>query len=159
MVLLLLLRLLFLSLIEWGFMMRTPKRISLRTFVIGRFIRNARSFYLISQTLLFPICIALGVGNLSMRNPWGVPVCSYRSSTPTCMPSIPLSLHLLQYSWCGEILLISPQSSLLRVQGSLIWWWPSFSYHGHNITLSLSLVLVSLFLFRKIFLYIFLHIW
>ena len=31
-----------------GSVMRTPKRISLRTFVIGRFIRNAKSFYLIS---------------------------------------------------------------------------------------------------------------
>ena len=142
---------------------------SLRTFWTGRFIQNAKSFFQISQTLLYPVLLALGDGLLFMRNPQGVPTCSYKSFTPICMPSIPLYLSFLQYyvvhvsqshrtsffrcyrflGWiiqitlvivvslpslemsqphssvrrpcCREVPLISPQSSSLRVHGSVIW--------------------------------------
>ena len=97
-VLLLLLLLLSLFLIKSSSVMRIPKRIPLRTFMTRQFIRNAKSFCLTFQTLLFPVHLAHGVGNLYMRNPWGVTVCSYMSSTPTCMPSIPLFLSWLWYS-------------------------------------------------------------
>ena len=70
---------------------------SLRTFWTVRFIQNAKSFFQISQTLLYPVLLALGDGLLFMRNPQGVPTCSYKSFTPICMPSIPLYLSFLQY--------------------------------------------------------------
>ena len=55
----------------------------------------------------------------------------------------------------GDTLNLSTQLSLLKIQGSLIWWWSLFSHHSHTITPSLSLMLVSFFLSWKIFLYIF----
>ena len=85
-----------LFLIELGSVMRTPKRTLLRTSLIRWFIRNIRSFCLTFQTLLFPVRLALGVGHLFVRNPQGVPMCLYRSSILTYMPSIPLSLSLLR---------------------------------------------------------------
>ena len=97
-VVVLLLLLLLLLLIESGFVMRIPKKISLRNFMTERFIQNARSFGLIFQTLLFPVHLALEVGIIFVRNPRVVLVCSYKSSTPKCMPSIPLFLSLLRYS-------------------------------------------------------------
>ena len=84
-------------LILFGFMMKRHIMTSLRNFLIERFIWNARSFCLISQTLLYPVLLALKDGLLFVRNPQGVPMCSYRSFTPICMPSIPLYLRLLWY--------------------------------------------------------------
>ena len=78
---------------------------SLKTFLIGRFIRNARLFCLTFQTLLYPMHLALGDGLLYMRNPHGVPMCSYRSFTPTCTPSIPLYLGVL---W-GTRIVVTPE--------------------------------------------------
>ena len=92
-----LLHLLFLSLILLSSMMQNPKRISLRISMTGWFIQNARSFCLTFQKLLFQVHLALEFWNLYVRNPWGVPVCLSRSSTPTCMPALPLCLGLLQY--------------------------------------------------------------
>jgi len=57
-----LLLLFLLFLLEIGVVIRTPKRISIRTFVVGQFIRNAKPFYLTFQTRLFPVHLALGVG-------------------------------------------------------------------------------------------------
>ena len=79
-------------------MIRWHEMTSLRTFLIGRFIQKAKSFCLISQTLLYLVRLALEDGLLYVRNPRGVPTCSYRSSTSTSTPSIPLYLGLLQYS-------------------------------------------------------------
>ena len=84
-------------LILFGSMMKRYIMTSLRTFLTGQFIQNARSFCLISQTLLHPILLALKDGLLFVRNPQGVPTCSYRSFTPICTPSIPLYLGLLRY--------------------------------------------------------------
>ena len=67
-------------------------------FLTGQFIQNARSFYLIFQTLLYLVHLAFGDGLLFVKNLHGVPMCSYRSFTPTCMSSIPLYLGLLWYS-------------------------------------------------------------
>ena len=85
-------------LIPFGSVMRRHEMTSSRTFLIGRFIRNARSFCLIFQTLLYPVRLALRYGFLYVRNSRGVLTCSYRSFTPICMPLIPLSLNLLRYS-------------------------------------------------------------
>ena len=46
---------------------------------------------------LLPMRLALGVGNLFVRNPRGVPACLYRSSTPKYTLLIPLFLSLLWY--------------------------------------------------------------
>ena len=59
---------------------------------------ECRSFCLTFETLLYPMRLALGDGLLYVRNPRGVPTCSYRSFAPTCMPLIPLYLGLLRYS-------------------------------------------------------------
>ena len=83
--------------IPLGSVMRSPKKISMRTSLTGQFIRNAKSFCLIFQTLLFLLRLALKVGLLYVRYLRGVPVCSYRSSTPVCTPLIPLCLSLQQY--------------------------------------------------------------
>ena len=96
-VLLLLLLLLFL-LSLFDSMIRRHEMTSLRTFLTRRFIQNAKSFCLISQTLLHLVHLALKDGLLYVRNPRGVPTCSYKSFTPTCTPSILLYLGLLQYS-------------------------------------------------------------
>ena len=85
-------------LILFGSMIRRHVMTALRTFMTGRFIRNARSFCLISQALLYPVLLALGDELLFVRNPRGVLACSYRSFTPICTPSIPLYLSLLRYS-------------------------------------------------------------
>ena len=79
-------------------MMKRHEMTSLRTFLTKQFIRNARSFYLTSQTLLYSMRLALGDGLLYVRNSRGVPTCSYRSFTLTCMPLILLYLGLLRYS-------------------------------------------------------------
>ena len=97
--LLLLLLLLFpLFLLEIGPMIQNPKRILMRTLVMRRFTLNAMSFCLIFQTFLYIERLALGIGNLFVRNPRGAPACLYRSSTPTYTLLIPLFLSLIQYS-------------------------------------------------------------
>ena len=48
--------------------------------------------------LLYLVHLAFGDGLLFVKNLHGVPTCSYRSFTPTCMSSIPLYLGLLWYS-------------------------------------------------------------
>ena len=63
--------------------------------MIGRFIGNALLFYVIFQTLFYLVHLALGVGNLFVRNPLDVPACLYRSSTPTYTLLIPLFPSLL----------------------------------------------------------------
>ena len=78
-----------------NFVMRRPRRTSLRTFRTVVFIWNARSFCRISPTLLYPKSFRLEDGGPSMGNPRGVRSCSFRSFTPTCMPLIPLCLSLL----------------------------------------------------------------
>ena len=101
---------------------------SSRTFLIGRFIRNARSFYLIFQTLLYPVRLALGDWFLYVRNSRGVPMCSYKSFTPIYTPSIPLSFGLLRYS---EVHISqSPQNLFPRSYMSLGWIidYPSHPY-------------------------------
>ena len=90
--------LLLFLLIQFGSVMRRHEMTSLRTFLTGWFIWNARSFCLTSQTFLYLVHLALGDGFLYVRNPLGVLMCSYRSFTPTCTLSIPLYLSLLWYS-------------------------------------------------------------
>jgi len=51
-------------------------------------------FYRTFPILLFSMSFILKDGNLFVRYPWGVPLCSYRSFTPTCTVSIPLCLKL-----------------------------------------------------------------
>ena len=87
-----------LFLLKTRFMMRWHTMTFLRTFLIGQFIQNARSFYLIFQTLLYLVRLALGDGLLFLKNLHGVSMCTYRSFTPTCTSSIPLYLGLLWYS-------------------------------------------------------------
>ena len=94
----LLLLLLLLLLFEIGFVIQNPKRILMRTSITRRFIRNARLSCLISQTHLYPVCLALEVRNHSVRNLSNVQACLYKSSTPTYIRSIPLFLSLLRYS-------------------------------------------------------------
>ena len=84
--------LLLLFLLEIGSVIRNPKKILRRTFVTKRFFWNSKSFYLIFQTHLFPVHLALWVGNFFARNPLGVLVCLYRSSSPTYTLSILLFL-------------------------------------------------------------------
>ena len=78
--------------------MRRPEMTSLRTSLIGKFIWNAKSFFFTFHTLFYLVRLALGVGLLYMRYLSGVLLCSFRSFTLTCMPSIPLYLGLLRYS-------------------------------------------------------------
>ena len=93
-----LLLLLFLLLFEIGFVIQNPKRILMRTSITRWFIRNARLSCLISETHLYPVCLALEVRNHSVRNLSNVQTCLYKSSTPTYMRLIPLFLSLLRYS-------------------------------------------------------------
>ena len=72
--------------------MRRPEMTSMGTSLTRQFIRNPKSFCLISQTLFYPVRLVLEVGLLYVRYPRGVSVCSFRSSTPTCTPSLPLCL-------------------------------------------------------------------
>ena len=74
-VVVLLLLLLPLFLIPLCSVMRSPKNTSMRTLLTGQFIRNARSFFLIFQTFLFPMRLALGVALLYVRYPRGVLMC------------------------------------------------------------------------------------
>ena len=89
--------LLFLFLLEIGSVIQNPKRILRRISTLGWFTWNTKSFYLTFQTLLYPMRLALEVGNLSTRNPLDVLACLYRSFTPTYMSLIPLFLSLLRY--------------------------------------------------------------
>ena len=89
--------LLLLSILETGSVIQNLKRILRRIFVTNWFIRNGKLLCPIFQTLLYSMCLAVGVGNLSVRNPLNVPACLYRSSTPKYMLSITLSLSLLWY--------------------------------------------------------------
>ena len=68
------------------------------TFMTKRFIQNAKTSCLIFQTLPYLLYLALGIGNLSARNPLDVPACLCKSSTPTNTLSISLYLSLLRYS-------------------------------------------------------------
>ena len=56
-------------LIQFGSMMRRHKLTSLITFLTERFIRNAKSFCLTFQTLLYPMHFTLRDGLLYVRNP------------------------------------------------------------------------------------------
>ena len=67
----------------------------LRTFLIGWFIWNARSFCLTFQTFFYLVCLAPRARLLYVRKRRGVPMRSYKSFTPTCTPPIPLYLGLL----------------------------------------------------------------
>ena len=89
------LHLLLFLLTLFGSVMRRHVLTSLRTFLTGQFIWNAMSFYLIFQTLLFPVLLALRDGFLKTR---GVPTCSYMVFILICTPSIPLCLGLVRYS-------------------------------------------------------------
>ena len=71
---------------------------SLRTFLTGQFIQNARSFCLTFQTLFYLVRLAIRVGLLYVRYQRGVPMRTFRSFTPTCTPSKSLYLGLLWYS-------------------------------------------------------------
>ena len=68
-------------LFTFSFVMWRPKRTSLRTFRNMAFIRSAMLFCWILPTLLSLLSFRLGVRNLFVRDPWGVPSCLYRSST------------------------------------------------------------------------------
>ena len=96
--------LLLLLLFEIGFVIQNSKRVLRRTSAIKRFIWNAMSFCLIFETLLYPVRLALGVGNLCMRNPLDVLPFLYRSLTPTYTLSIPLFpnlLHIQRNTYCS----------------------------------------------------------
>ena len=82
----------------FGSVMRRPRWTSLRTFRTVVFIRNARSSYRISLTLLYPKSFRLRDGSPSVGDRRGVWSCSFRSFTPTCTTSIPLCLVLLPHS-------------------------------------------------------------
>ena len=78
-----------------GSVMKRPRRTSLRTSRNVAFIRNAQLFYRILPTLLSLKSFKLGIGNLYLRNPRGVPSCLFKSFTPTYTASKPLYLSLL----------------------------------------------------------------
>ena len=82
----------------FGSVMRRPIKTSLRTFLNMMFIRSAMWFCWTFSTFLYLMSFILEDGNLSVRYPWGVPSCSYRSFTPICTVSIPLYLSLPRYS-------------------------------------------------------------
>ena len=90
----LLLLLISFPLLAFSSVMRRPERTSWRTFKNMVFIRSAMLFCQTFPTLLFLSSFGLGVGNLYLRVPWGVPLCLYRSFTPIYMVSIPLYLNL-----------------------------------------------------------------
>jgi len=96
--LLLLLLLILSPLFTLGSMMGRPKRTSWRTFRKVAFIQSAMLFCWTFLTLLSPSSFELGVGNLFVRDPWGVPSCLYRSFTPIHTVSIPLYLSLPRHS-------------------------------------------------------------
>ena len=102
-------------LIPFGFVVRRHEMTSLRTFLIRRFIRNPRSFYLIFQTLLYPVRLALGDGFLYVRNSRGVPTCSYRSFTPIC--AIDTSVPWFTMVFWGTHIVVTPKliSEVLHV--------------------------------------------
>ena len=68
--------------------MRKPKRTSWRTFKNVAFIWSTMLFCQIFLTFLSPPSFRLGVGNLYMRDPWGIPSCLYMSFTPIYTVSI-----------------------------------------------------------------------
>ena len=72
-----------------GSVMRRLRRTSLKTSRNVVFIRNARLFCRILPILLSPKSFKLRIGNLYLRNPWGVPSYLFRNFTPTCTASIP----------------------------------------------------------------------
>ena len=47
----------------FGFVMKMPKRTSLRTSLDEAFIRNTKSFYWTSPTLTYPLSFTVGVGS------------------------------------------------------------------------------------------------
>jgi len=57
--------LLLLSILKTGSVIQYLKRILRRIFVTGRFIQNGKLFCLIFQTLLYLMCLTLGVGKPS----------------------------------------------------------------------------------------------
>ena len=67
-------------------------------YIFVAFIRNAKLSCRTLPTLLSSLSFKLGVGNLFLRDPWGVPSCLYRSFTPIYTTSIPLYLSLLLHS-------------------------------------------------------------
>ena len=83
---------------KFGSMMRRLIRTSVRTFPNVAFIRSTMWFCWTFSTLLYMMSFTLGDGNLFVRYPWGVPLCSYRSFNSICTVSIPLYLSLLRHS-------------------------------------------------------------
>jgi len=81
-----------------GSVMRRPKRTSLWTSKFVAFIQNARLFCRTLPTLLTPKSLILGVGNLYLRDPWGILSCLYKSFTPKYTASISMCLSLLLHS-------------------------------------------------------------
>ena len=78
-----------------GFVMRRPKRTSLRTFLDEAFIRDAKSFCQTSLTLTYPLSFTVGVRSHSVTSWSLVHPCLFKSSTPTCMDLIIHYLSLL----------------------------------------------------------------
>ena len=65
-------------LFTFGFMMGRPQRTSWKTSRNMAFIRSAMLFYQTLPTLLSLLSFKLGVENLYVRDPWGVPSCLYK---------------------------------------------------------------------------------
>ena len=78
-------------------MMRTPKRILLRMFVIQAIHSKHQVIFSDFPDTPLPGSLALGVGDVFVRNPRSVPACLYKSSTPTYMSSISLFSDLLWF--------------------------------------------------------------
>ena len=76
--------LLILLLFTFSSMMRRPVRTSQRTFLNVAFIRNARSFFLTSPILIYPLSLTIGVGNPFVISQSTVPPWSYKSFTAIC---------------------------------------------------------------------------
>ena len=84
----------------FGSVMGRPNRTSLRTFRNMVFLWSTMLFCRTFLTLLSLLSFKLGVGNLLVRDPYGVLSCLYRSSTPIYTISMPLYLSL---PWHSEV--------------------------------------------------------
>ena len=92
--------LLILPLFMSGSVMIKPVRTFWRTFLGVTFIWNARSFFLTSPTLIFPLSFTVEVGSPFVISQSVIPPWSYRSSTPICKDLI---LPYLAFSLLFEV--------------------------------------------------------
>lgn len=100
-----------LFLLIFSYVIQTPKRILMKTFLAEQFLLNARSSYLVFQIQCYLDCLDHEDGNPYVNDWLAILTCLYRSSTPTYTLSIPLYLNLLHSSTVHVSLLLQSLSS------------------------------------------------